>query len=308
MINLVTGGAGFIGSHLIEKLLLKGEQVICLDNLITGSRENLNKWISHPRYDFIKHDVIFPIDIKVNKIWHLACPASPNLFNQFPITISKTNFLGTLNMLNLANKYKAKFLIASSSSIYGEAKFHPQVEEYYGEVNSYGYRSCYEEGKRVAETLCFDYQRTYKSYIRIARIFNTYGPRMRPNDGRVISNFIDQAIKNKALTIYGNGSQTRSFCFVDDLIKGLLMLMESDYDKPINLGNDEELKILDLASLIKSKINPDLKFKFLPLPLNDPLRRKPSIKKALQEINWQPSIKLEEGLLRTIRYFQENYI
>ena len=305
MINLVTGGAGFIGSHLIEKLLLKGEQVICLDNLITGSRENLNKWISHPRYDFIKHDVIFPIDIKVNKIWHLACPASPYLFNQFPITISKTNFLGTLNMLNLANKYKAKFLMASSSSIYGEAKFYPQVEEYYGEVNSFGYRSCYEEGKRVAETLCFDYQRIYKSDIRIARIFNTYGPRMRPNDGRVISNFINQAIKNKALTIYGNGSQTRSFCFVDDLINGLLMLMESDYDKPINLGNDEELTIFDLANLIKSKINPDLNFKFLPLPLNDPLRRKPSIKKALQEINWHPTIKLEEGILRTIRYFQK---
>tara|TARA_Y100001978_G_scaffold173228_1_gene163989 strand:- start:142 stop:1062 length:921 start_codon:yes stop_codon:yes gene_type:complete len=305
MINLVTGGAGFIGSHLIEKLLLKDEQVICLDNLITGSRDNLNKWISHPKYEFIKHDVIFPIDIKVNKIWHLACPASPYLFNQFPITISKTNFLGTLNMLNLANKYKAKFLMASSSSIYGEAKFYPQVEEYYGEVNSFGYRSCYEEGKRVAETLCFDYQRIYKSDIRIARIFNTYGPRMRPNDGRVISNFINQAIKNKALTIYGNGSQTRSFCFVDDLINGLLMLMESDYDKPINLGNDEELTIFDLANLIKSKINPDLNFKFLPLPLNDPLRRKPSIKKALQEINWHPTIKLEEGILRTIRYFQK---
>tara|TARA_Y100000589_G_scaffold213293_1_gene201142 strand:- start:2124 stop:3044 length:921 start_codon:yes stop_codon:yes gene_type:complete len=305
MINLVTGGAGFIGSHLIEKLLLKGEQVICIDNLITGSEENLNKWNSHPRYDFIKQDIIFPIDIKANKIWNLASPASPYLFNKFPITISKTNFLGTLNMLELAYKYKAKFLMASSSSIYGEAKLYPQVEEYYGEVNSYGNRSCYEEGKRVAESLCFDYQRIYNIDIRIARIFNTYGPGMRQDDGRVVSNFINQAIQNKSLTIYGNGTQTRSFCYVDDLISGLVNLMDSDYRKPINLGNDEEFRIVDLANLIRSKINTDLKFKFLPLPPNDPLKRRPSLKKALNEINWKPTIKLEKGLTKTIKYFRE---
>ena len=305
MVNLVTGGAGFIGSHLIEKLLLKGEQVICIDNVLTGSEENLNKWNSHPSFKFIKHDIISPIDIKANKIWHLACPASPFFFNKYPITISKTNYLGTLNMLEIASKYKSRFLMASSSSIYGESKSYPQVEEYYGEVNSYGSRSCYEEGKRVAESLCFDYQRIYKTDIRIARIFNTYGPRMKPDDGRVISNFIYQAIQNEALTIYGNGCQTRSFCYIDDLIEGLLILMESNYNKPLNLGNDQELRILDLANLIKSKINPDLKLKFLPLPLDDPLRRKPSIKKALIEINWKPNIKLEEGITRTIRYFQK---
>ena len=305
MINLVTGGAGFIGSHLVKKLLLKGEQVICLDNLITGSKKNLNKWISHPRYDFIKHDVIFPIDIKVNKIWHLASPASPFFFNKYPITISKTNFLGTLNMLEIAYKYNAQFLMASSSSIYGEAKLYPQVEEYYGEVNSYGCRSCYEEGKRIAESLCFDYQRIYKANIRIARIFNTYGPGMKPDDGRVISNFINQAIKNKSLTIYGDGSQTRSFCYIDDLIKGLMNLMDSNFSKPINLGNDEELSIIDLANLIRSKINPDLKFNFSPLPLNDPLKRKPSLKKALNEINWIPLTTLEQGITKTIKYFKE---
>ena len=305
MINLVTGGAGFIGSHLIEKLLLKGEQVICIDNLITGSKENINKWNSHPRYDFIKHDIIFPIDIEANKIWNLASPASPYLFNKFPITISKTNFLGTLNMLELAYKYKAKFLMASSSSIYGEAKLYPQVEEYYGEVNTFGNRSCYEEGKRVAESLCFDYQRIYNTDIRIARIFNTYGPGMRKDDGRVISNFINQAIQNKSLTIYGNGTQTRSFCYINDLISGLVNLMDSDYHKPINLGNDEEFRIVDLANLIRSKINTDLKFKFLPLPPNDPIKRRPSIAKALNEINWKPKIKLEKGLKKTIKYFQE---
>ena len=305
MINLVTGGAGFIGSHLIEKLLLKGEQVICIDNLITGSEKNINKWNSHPRYDFIKHDIIFPLDIEANKIWNLASPASPYFFNKFPITISKTNFLGTLNMLELAYKYKAKFLMASSSSIYGEAKLYPQVEEYYGEVNSYGNRSCYEEGKRVAESLCFDYQRIYNIDIRIARIFNTYGPGMRKDDGRVISNFINQAIQNKSLTIYGNGTQTRSFCYINDLISGLVNLMDSDYHKPINIGNDEEFRIVDLANLIRSKINTDLKFKFLPLPPNDPIKRRPSIEKALNEINWKPKIKLEKGLKKTIKYFQE---
>ena len=304
MINLVTGGAGFLGSHLIDKLISMGERVICIDNFITGSEKNLIKWNSNPRFEFINHDLIFPIDIKANKIWHLACPASPYIFDKYPITISKTNFLGTLNMLDIARKYKAKFLMASSSSIYGEAKIHPQIEDYYGEVNSYGSRSCYEEGKRFAESLCFDYQRIYKSDIRIARIFNTYGPRMKQDDGRVISNFINQAIQNKSLTIYGDGSQTRSFCYVDDLIIGLVNLMESNYDKPINIGNDKELKIIDLANLIKIKINPDLKFKYLPLPANDPIRRKPSIKRAQKELNWKPYIQLDQGIIKTIKYFQ----
>lgn len=305
--NLVTGGAGFLGSHLIDNLIKNGEKVVCVDNYISGNIRNIMKWKSHPNFTLIRHNIIKPLNLDVAKIWHLACPASPSIFNKNPLETSKVNFLGTLNMLELARQVDAKILIASSSAIYGEPEVHPQIESYKGSVNCFGTRSCYEEGKRIAETLCYDYQRIYGCDIRIARIFNTYGPRMNPYDGRVVSNFIIQSLMNKELTIYGNGSQTRSLCFVDDLIKGLSALMKSNYSKPINLGNTEEFEIIDLANLIKNKINTDLKMSFKPLPHNDPLRRRPSIEKAKNELHWEPKISLNIGLDKTIQYFKNIY-
>ncbi len=302
--NLVTGGAGFLGSHLIDKLMINGEKVICIDNFISGKKKNINQWFNHNNFKLITHDITKPINIEIDKIWHLACPASPIIFNKEPIETAKTNFLGTLNMLELAKSTNSKILVASSSAIYGDPEIHPQIESYNGRVNTFGRRSCYEEGKRIAETLCFDYQLIYGCDLRIARIFNTYGPRMNNNDGRVICNFIVQALKNRPITIFGNGSQTRSFCFVDDLIKGLMALMESDYNKPINLGNPSELKILDLANLIRSKINPKIKLTFHSLPENDPLKRKPSIELANRELGWHPEISLNKGLEKTIIYLK----
>ena len=302
--NIVTGGAGFLGSHLIDSLIIKGEKVICIDNFISGNKRNIQKWIQHPNFQLIIHDITKPISIEVDKIWHLACPASPFIFNKDPIKTAKTNFLGTLNMLELAKKEKSKILIASSSAIYGDPKIHPQPESYNGSVNSFGVRSCYEEGKRIAETLSFDYIKFYGCDVKIARIFNTYGPRMLHNDGRVISNFIVQALKNHPITIYGDGQQTRSFCFVDDLIKGLILLMESKYSKPINLGNPLELKIIDLANLIRLRINPKTNLTFHPLPDNDPLRRKPIIELANKELGWEPIISLDKGLDKTIDYLK----
>ncbi len=303
--NLVTGGAGFLGSHLIDKLMDKGQEVICLDNFYTGKKENLKKWIGHPNLEIIRHDVTNPIQLEIDKIWHLACPASPIQYQFNPIKTSKTSFLGTYNMLGLARRVGAKFLLASTSEVYGNPSISPQNESYHGYVNPIGIRSCYDEGKRISETLCSDYQRMHNLDIRIVRIFNTYGPRMSPNDGRVISNFIFQALQNKSLTIYGDGSQTRSFCFVSDLIDGIVKLMDSSITSPVNIGNPNDLSILKIAQKIKSKINPNLELIFRALPQDDPLQRKPDIQKAIKELDWHPLIELEEGLELTISWFKE---
>ena len=277
--NLVTGGAGFLGSHLIDKLMSLGEEVICIDNYFTGNKSNIMKWISHPKFELLRHDVTEPIQLEVDKIWHLACPASPIYYQYNPIKTSKTSFLGTYNMLGMARRLNAKFLLASTSEVYGDPCIHPQPESYYGNVNTVGLRSCYDEGKRISETLCSDYRRIHNLDVRIIRIFNTYGPRMQPNDGRVISNFIFQALKGKPLTIYGEGEQTRSFCFVDDLIDGMIKLMDSKVYSPTNIGNPTETTILELAEKIREKINPDLKLIFKDLPEDDPMHRKPDITK-----------------------------
>tara|TARA_B100001287_G_C22616492_1_gene497857 strand:- start:132 stop:1067 length:936 start_codon:yes stop_codon:yes gene_type:complete len=302
--NLVTGGAGFLGSHLIGKLIDNDEEVICLDNLFTGRIENIKHWENNQKFKFINHDVINPIELKVERIWHLACPASPIHYQLNPIKTAKTSFLGTYNMLGLAKKTKARILLASTSEIYGDPEIHPQNEEYKGCVNPIGIRSCYDEGKRIAESLTFDYLRVHKTDVSIARIFNTYGPNMQPKDGRVISNFIIQALRKKPLTIYGDGSQTRSFCYVDDLINGLIGLMNSSEKGPINIGNPKEYTILDIAKLIRNKIQPDLSFLKLPLPSDDPRKRKPDISKAKLLLNWEPAIEIDKGLDKTISYFR----
>ena len=304
-INLVTGGAGFIGSHLVDKLINNNEKVICLDNFFTGRKKNIAHLIEHPNFQLIQHDVTEPLDIQADRIWHLACPASPTFFQENPIKTSKINFLGTYNLLNLASKLKARFLFASSSEIYGNPKLHPQKESYFGNVNPIGVRSCYDEGKRMAESLCTDYVRMYRTDIRIARIFNTYGTRMSKYDGRVISNFINQALNGDNLTIYGDGSQTRSFCYIDDLINGLMLIMDNNYYKPINIGNPYEVSILELAELIIKKINPRLKFDFYPLPDDDPFKRKPNVGLAMEELSWEPKINLNLGLEKTINYFRK---
>ncbi len=305
--NLITGGAGFIGSHLIKRLLAEGEEVICLDNYFTGRKKNISKYLNNPLFESIRHDVTEPIHLEVDKIWHLACPASPIHYQFNPIKTSKTSFFGTYNMLGIAKRVNAKFLMASTSEIYGDPEIHPQPETYKGSVNTVGIRSCYDEGKRISETLCFDYNRMHNVDIRIARIFNTYGPNMLPNDGRVISNFINQALKNEALTIYGEGTQTRSFCYVDDLVSGLIKLMDGNYKNPVNIGNPEEYKIIDLANIIKSKINPKIQFIYKPLPQDDPLQRKPNIDLARKELNWSPKVDLDTGLEKTIKFFKEFY-
>tara|TARA_B100001248_G_C27336128_1_gene433907 strand:- start:153 stop:1109 length:957 start_codon:yes stop_codon:yes gene_type:complete len=305
--NLVSGGAGFLGSHLIDRLMQNNEKVICLDNYFTGEKSNIEKWINHPNFEIIRHDVIESIQLEVDRIWHLACPASPIHYQSNPIKTSKTIFLGTYNMLGLARRVKADFLLASTSEIYGDPEVNPQPETYKGSVNTIGIRSCYDEGKRIAETLASDYRRMHNLNVKIIRIFNTYGPRMRPDDGRVVSNFIFQALQGKPLTIYGDGSQTRSFCYVDDLIDGMLSLMESNLNTPVNIGNPEEFKIIDLANLIKKIINPKLKFIFQPLPEDDPLQRKPDIIKAKNNLDWQPKINLDNGINKTIDWFRKKY-
>ena len=304
--NIVTGGAGFLGSHLIDKLMNKGEYVICLDNFFTGNKKNVQQWIGHPNFELIRHDITQPILLEADKIWHLACPASPVHYQHNPIKTSKTSFLGTLNMLGLAKRINAKFLFTSTSEIYGNPKEHPQTEQYHGNVNPIGIRSCYDEGKRIAETICFDYKRVHLLDIRVVRIFNTYGPRMMEDDGRVVSNFIVQALRNENLTVYGDGSQTRSFCYVEDLIKGMIKVMEGDIPGPINLGNINEISIKELAFRIKEKINKDLKIIHKDIPQDDPVRRKPSLSLANEKYNWSPVIDLEEGLENTIKYFKEN--
>ena len=306
MRNLITGGAGFLGSHLVDRLMQAGEEVICLDNYFTGRKANIRDWIGHPNFELIRHDVTEPIKLEVDRIWHLACPASPIHYQFNPIKTAKTSFLGTYNMLGLARRVGARFLLASTSEVYGDPEVHPQPESYRGCVNTTGIRSCYDEGKRIAETLCFDYQRMHGTEIRVARIFNTYGPRMLPDDGRVISNFIVQALTGKSLTIYGEGSQTRSFCYVDDLIEGLILLMNGEQTGPMNIGNPEQFTMNELANLVRNQINPDLDFSTQPLPQDDPLQRQPSIELAKKHLNWEPQIALSQGLRQTIAYFQEN--
>ena len=282
--NLVTGGSGFLGSHLIDKLMYLDEKVICLDNFFTGDKSNISQWINHPNFELIRHDVTEPIKLEVDKIWHLACPASPIHYQLNPIKTSKTSFLGTYNMLGLARRVKADFLLASTSEVYGDPEINPHSENYRGSVNTTGIRSCYEEGKRIAETLCSDYKRMHNLNIRIMRIFNTYGPRMRPDDGRVISNFIVQALEGNKMSINGDGLQTRSFCYVDDLIEGMFKLMYTNLDTPVNVGNPENYTILELAEKIRNLINPGLEFEFNPMPQDDPLQRQPNIEKAKKEL------------------------
>ena len=307
-INLVTGGTGFLGSHLTKYLLDAGEQVISLDNNFTGTKKNIKEFLSHPNFEFIRHDVTQPIFLEVERIWHLACPASPIHYQSNPIKTTKTSFLGTLNMLGIAKRVGARILLASTSEVYGDPKEHPQKESYNGSVNPIGIRSCYDEGKRVAETLCFDYKRIHEIDIRVMRIFNTYGPKMNLNDGRVVSNFIVQALKGKNLTIYGDGTQTRSFCYVDDLISGMVSLMNGNHCGPINIGNPNEFKIKELAELIIQKINPNLEISYLPLPQDDPLQRKPDISLARKELLWEPKINIKEGLEKTIPWFKEEIL
>ncbi len=304
MRNLVTGGAGFLGSHLIDRLIDLEQEVICLDNYFTGRKSNVSRHLNNPLFELIRHDVTEPIRLEVDRIWHLACPASPVHYQSNPIKTSKTSFMGTYNMLGLAKRTKARLFMASTSEVYGDPEVHPQPESYKGSVNSYGIRSCYDEGKRIAESLCFDYQRTHNVDVRIVRIFNTYGPRMIPNDGRVVSNFIVQALKGNSLTIYGDGTQTRSFCFVDDLIEGFIKLMNSQYTSPVNLGNPTEFKIIELAEKVRDLIDPNLQFINKPLPGDDPLQRKPVIDLAKAELSWEPKVTLSEGLIKTINYFK----
>ena len=305
-INLITGGNGFLGSNLAKKLLEKGEEVISLDNFYTGSKKNTEELVKHPNFEIIRHDVTEPIKIEVDKIWHLACPASPIHYQFNPIKTTKTSFMGTYNMLGLAKRVGAKFLLASTSEIYGDPEEHPQNESYRGSVNTIGIRSCYDEGKRIAETLCADYQRIHGVDIRIMRIFNTYGPNMRSDDGRVISNFIVQGLRNEKITIYGDGNQTRSFCYVDDLINGMILLMDSKYQKPLNIGNPNEFSINELACLIRDLINKNLDFEYKKLPEDDPKQRKPDIFLAKKILNWEPKIEIKEGLVKTIEWFRKN--
>jgi UDP-glucuronate decarboxylase len=301
---LVTGGAGFIGSHLIDRLMTEGHEVICLDNFYTGRKSNVLKWIGHPGFELIRHDITEPIRLEVDQIYHLACPASPVHYQFNPVKTIKTNVMGTLNMLGLAKRVKARFLLASTSEVYGDPEIHPQTEEYWGNVNPIGIRSCYDEGKRVAETLTFDYHRQNDVDIRVARIFNTYGPRMLENDGRVVSNFVVQVLKGIPLTVYGNGAQTRSFCYVADLVDGLMRLMNGSYIGPVNLGNPEEYTILELAQTIQKMVNPEANIHFEPLPQDDPRRRRPDISKAQQLLGWQPTVPVTEGLFLTIEDFR----
>lgn len=301
MRHLVTGGAGFIGSHLIDHLLQDDHsEVICIDNFQTGYRENVAQWLSDSRFELIRHDVMEPIRLEVDRIWHLACPASPQQYQRNPITTVKTCVLGTLNMLGLAKRCDAKLLFASTSEVYGNPLSSPQSETDLGNVNCTGPRACYDEGKRMSETLCFDYARKHNVSITVARIFNTYGPRMSSSDGRVVTNFMTQALQGEPLTIYGTGDQTRSFCYVDDLIRGLVALMSSGTQGPVNLGNPHEIPIAELADRIRALVNPELAVIYEPLPIDDPERRRPAIERARALLGWQPTVDLNDGLQSTL--------
>jgi UDP-glucuronate decarboxylase len=302
---LVTGGAGFLGSHLCEKLLDLGAEVLCADNFFTGTRRNIEHLLGHKRFELMRHDVCFPLYVEVDEIYNLACPASPIHYQHDPVQTTKTSVHGAINMLGLAKRVRAKIFQASTSEVYGDPSVHPQPEEYWGNVNPIGTRSCYDEGKRCAETLFFDYHRQHRVKIKVVRIFNTYGPRMHPNDGRVVSNFIVQALQGKDISVYGDGSQTRSFCYVDDLIHGFLALMESPDDiiGPINIGNPREFTIRQLAQTVIEMTGSKSKIIQQALPADDPKQRRPDITKARELLNWQPTIELREGLARTIDYF-----
>ena len=302
---LVTGGAGFIGSHLCERLLGEGQEVLCLDNFFTGRRDNILQLLDNPRFELLRHDVIEPILLEVDQIYNLACPASPIHYQYNPVKTVKTSVMGTINMLGLAKRVHARILQASTSEVYGDPLVHPQTEDYWGNVNPIGLRSCYDEGKRLAETLMADYHRQNKVDIRIARIFNTYGPRMLENDGRVVSNFIVQALKGQPLTLYGEGNQTRSFCYVDDLLEGLIRLMNTeDLHQPVNLGNPVEFTIKELGNEVISICGSDSQFEYLPLPEDDPRQRKPDITRAQTKLGWNPTIQLRDGLERTVADFK----
>jgi len=304
---LVTGGTGFIGNHLCRELLKNGHYVICLDNNFTGSMNNIKDLMSHSHFEFIRHDITESILLEVDQIYHLACPASPKAYQYNAIKTIKTNILGTMNALGIAKRTKARILFSSTSEVYGDPKISPQVEEYWGNVNPIGIRSCYDEGKRVAETLMMEYQRNHNVDIRIARIFNTYGPNMDKNDGRVVSNFINQCLENKDITIYGDGSQTRSFCYVSDTVQGLIQLMnQNETNGPINIGNPYEMTIKELSDECLSLIPTQSKIIYEPLPSDDPMKRQPDISKAKKYLNWEPKIKLKNGLIKTINYFK-NY-
>ena len=303
---LVTGGAGFLGSHLCEVLVEEGADVLCLDNFYTGSRANVQHLLGKPNFELLRHDVTFPLYIEVDEVYNLACPASPIHYQHDPVQTTKTSVHGAINMLGLAKRTGAKILQASTSEVYGDPEEHPQPEHYWGHVNPIGPRSCYDEGKRCAETLFFDYHRQHNLPIKVARIFNTYGPRMHPDDGRVVSNFIVQALKGESLTIYGDGSQTRSFCYVDDLVAGLIRLMrtEDDCTGPVNLGNPDEFQIKELAERVLALVGSRSKIIYKELPQDDPRQRRPDITLAKAQLNWQPSIALDEGLRRTVEYFR----
>ena len=304
---LVTGGAGFIGSHLCERLLENGNEVICVDNFFTGTKDNIVHLMDNPYFEIIRHDICFPLYVEVDEIYNLACPASPIHYQKDPVQTTKVSVLGSINMLGLAKRLKIKILQASTSEVYGDPTVHPQPETYWGNVNPIGLRACYDEGKRCAETLFFDYHRQHGIKIKVVRIFNTYGPRMHPNDGRVVSNFIVQALKNEPITVYGDGTQTRSFCYVDDMVEGIIKMMNSDDDftGPVNLGNPEEYRIIDLAKEIIDLTGSKSKIVHKPLPQDDPKRRCPDITLAKETLNWEPKTPVKEGLKKTISYFEE---
>ena len=303
---LVTGGAGFIGSHLCEKLLNQDNEVICVDNFFTGSKQNIIHLLDNPYFEIARHDITFPLYVEVDEIYNFACPASPVYYSFDPVQTTKTSVIGAINMLGLAKRLKIKILQASTSEVYGDPEIHPQTESYRGNVNPIGPRACYDEGKRCAETLFFDYYRQLKIKIKVLRIFNTYGPKMQPDDGRVISNFIVQTLKNEDITIYGDGSQTRSFCYVDDLVEGIIKMMNSreDFVGPVNLGNPNEFTILELAKKIIKLTDSKANIIYKPLPEDDPKRRQPNIELAKKELEWEPKIQLDEGLKKTINYFE----
>ncbi|MGA1652363.1 MAG: UDP-glucuronic acid decarboxylase family protein [Burkholderiaceae bacterium] len=303
---LVTGGAGFLGSHLCERLIEGGHDVLCVDNYFTGSKANIKHLLDHPHFELMRHDVTFPLYVEVDRIFNLACPASPVHYQHDPVQTTKTSVHGAINMLGLAKRVKARILQASTSEVYGDPEVHPQPESYWGKVNPIGVRSCYDEGKRCAETLFFDYWRQHQLQIKVVRIFNTYGPRMHPNDGRVVSNFIVQALKGEDITMFGDGSQTRSFCYVDDLIEVMLRMMDSPatFIGPVNIGNPGEFTMLELAEMVLRLTGSRSKISFKPLPSDDPKQRRPDISLAKQALDWEPKVSLEEGLVKTIAYFR----
>lgn len=304
---LVTGGAGFVGSHLCERLLREGNDVVCVDNYFTGSKENIAHLLSNPYFEAVRHEITFPLYVEVDQIYNLACPASPVHYQMDPVQTTKTSVIGAINMLGLAKRTKARILQASTSEVYGDPEVHPQTEDYWGRVNPIGIRSCYDEGKRCAETLFFDYYRQYQLPIKVVRIFNTYGPRMHPNDGRVVSNFIVQALRGEDITIYGSGQQTRSFCYVDDLVDGLIRMMNSDTETtgPLNLGNPGEFTMLELAEKVLYFTGSTSKLVFLTLPQDDPRQRQPDISRTRAKLDWSPKVELDEGLQKTIAYFKK---